>query len=389
MAPINCTPEDDAWDITHTFIKTDRITGHTVDISNLEMVHVATAPTDPVDSGFKRAVSDGDLARSIRAWAHTFITKQVAVDSGLLAASGEAEADWIKPAARFQNFQATSAAATAKGVEESKEHDSKLDRVLEAMAAQQAQSDKNLTQIREAQTQAQQAQTQMMQLMAMMYSGQERQRVQNEWVVRSVEAISSSSGCAIEAPPASQDLVELPPALVRMTQATPQGTAIVGSKSNETAAAAPAVAAPAVTADADPGGGASPARRKRSGKSAATGTPAVSAKAVGPPARAAKQLPNGSGMPPVAEAMDGSEEGYELFFEQNRDEDDEASGQTSAHGTATVMKSLYENLFGNAKPTKAQIMGGSASERTPSEVESDARRLEEQLLDSTPPAQDF
>ena len=133
----------------------------------------------------------------------------------------------------------------------------------------------------------------MMQLMAMMYSGQERQRVQNEWVVRSVEAISSSSGCAIEAPPASQDLVELPPALVRMTQATPQGTAIVGSKSSDTAAAAPAVAAPAVTADADPSGGASPARRKRSGKSAATGTPAVSAKAVGPPARAAKQLPNG------------------------------------------------------------------------------------------------
>ena len=389
VAPINCTPEDDAWDITHTFIKTDRLTGHTVDISNLEMVHVATAPTDPVDSGFKRAVSDGDLARSIRTWAHTFITKQVAVGSGLLAASGEAEADWIKPAARFQNFQATSAAATAKGVEESKEHDSKLDRVLEAMAAQQAQTDKNLTQIHEAQTQAQQAQTQMMQLMAMMYSGQERQRVQNEWVVRSVEAISSSSGCAIEAPPASQDLVELPPALVRMTQATPQGTAIVGSKSSDTAAAAPAVAAPAATADADPSGGASPARRKHRGKSAPTGTPAVSAKAVGPPARAAKQLPKDTGMPPVAEAMDGSEEGYELFFEQNRDEDDEATGQTSAHGTATVMKSLYENLFGNAKPTKAQIMDGSASEHAPSEVESDARRLEEQLLDSTPPPQDF
>ena len=389
VAPINCTPEDDAWDITHTFIKTDRITGHTVDISNLEMVHVATAPTDPVDSGFKRAVSDGDLARSIRAWAHTFITKQAAVDSGLLAASGEAEADWVKPAARFQNFQATSAAAAAKGVEESKENDSKFDRVMAAMAAQNAQSDKNLTQIREAQTQSQQAQTQMMQMMAMMYAGQERQRVTNEWVVRSVEAISTSSGCAIEAPPASQDLVELPPALVRMTQTAAQGTAIVGPKSNETAAAAPAAAAPAVTADADPGGGASPARRKRSGKSAATGTPAVSAKAVSPPARTAKQLPNNSGMPPVAEAMDGSEDGYELFFEQARDEDDEASGQTSAHGTATVMKSLYENLFGNANPTKAQIMGGGASERTPSEVESDARRLEEQLLDSTPPAQDF
>ena len=94
-------------------------------------------------------------------------------------------------------------------------------------------------------------------------------------------------------------------------------------------------------------------------------------------------------MPPVAEAMDGSEDGYELFFEQARDEDDEVSGQTSAHGTATVMKSLYENLFGNAKPTKAQTTGGGASERTPSEVESDARRLEEQLLASTPSTQDF
>ena len=53
------------------------------------------------------------------------------------------------------------------------------------------------------------------------------------------------------------------------------------------------------------------------------------------------------------------------------------------------MKSLYENLFGNAKPTKAQMTGGGARERTPSEVESDAQRLEEQLLDSTPSTQDF
>ena len=64
-------------------------------------------------------------------------------------------------------------------------------------------------------------------------------------------------------------------------------------------------------------------------------------------------------------------------------------GQTSTHGTATVMKSLHENLFGNAKPTKAQMTGGGARERTPSEVESDAQRLEEQLLASTPSTQDF
>ena len=63
--------------------------------------------------------------------------------------------------------------------------------------------------------------------------------------------------------------------------------------------------------------------------------------------------------------------------------------QTSEHGTATVMKSLYENLFGNAKPAKAQMTEGGARERSPSEVESDAQRFEEQLLASTPSTQDF
>ena len=176
-----------------------------------------------------------------------------------------------------------------------------------------------------------------------------------------------------------------------MAQTEAQGTAIVDPKSNEMAAAAPAVAAPVVTTDTDSGGSASPARRKRGGKGVPTGTPAASAKAAAsPPARAAKQLPSNSGMPPVPEAMDGREDAEELFFEQfTRVVDAEVDGQPSPHGTATVMKSLYENLFGNAKPTKAQMTGGGASERTPSEVESDARRLEEQLLDSTPPAQDF
>ena len=390
VAPLNCTPEDDAWDITHTFITTDRITGHTVDISNLEMVHVATPPTDPIDSGFKRAMADADLARGIRAWAKTYIAKQVAVDSGLLAASGEAEAEWVKPAARFQNFQATAAAATAKGVEESKDNDSKLDRVIAAMAEQNARSDVNLTQIREAQTQAQQAQTQLMQMMAMMFAGQEQQRVTNEWVVRSVEAISTSSGCAIEAPPASQDLVKMPPALVRMTQTEAQGTAIVDPKSSETAAAAPVEAGTAVTTGMDPGGGSSPARRKRTGRGAQAGPPAASAKAVSPPARTAKQLSHNTGMTPAPEMMDGRDDDYVLFNEQViRVENDGVSDQANEHGTATVMKSLYENLFGNADPAKAQMKGGGARERSPSEAESDAQRIEEQLLDSTPSTQDF
>ena len=35
VAPINCSPEDDAWDITYTFVKTNRITGLKADISDL------------------------------------------------------------------------------------------------------------------------------------------------------------------------------------------------------------------------------------------------------------------------------------------------------------------------------------------------------------------
>ena len=75
-------------------------------------------------------MADGDLARSFRTWARTFITKAMAVASGLLVSSGEKEADWVKPAARFANFQATSAAAGAKGVEESKGDESKFDQLI-------------------------------------------------------------------------------------------------------------------------------------------------------------------------------------------------------------------------------------------------------------------
>ena len=111
MAPINCAPEDGARDVTHTFLKANREPGFKADISNLEPVHVAMASTDPVDAGLKRAVADGDLARSFRTWAHSFVTKAMAIASSLLTAPNEAEADWVKPAARFANFQATSAAA--------------------------------------------------------------------------------------------------------------------------------------------------------------------------------------------------------------------------------------------------------------------------------------
>ena len=40
VSPINCAPEDGAWDITHTLLKTGRATGHKADITNLEPVYV-------------------------------------------------------------------------------------------------------------------------------------------------------------------------------------------------------------------------------------------------------------------------------------------------------------------------------------------------------------
>ena len=171
VASINCSPEDDAWDITYTFLKADRLTGLRADISNLEPVHVATTSTDPIDSGFKRAVTDGDLGRSFRTWAHTFIPKALAIESGLLAASEEAESDWVKPAARFANFQATSAAATAKGTEESKGEESKFEQLMAVIATQSTQNEQGLNQMREAQAQTQQAQSQIMQLMGIIFAG--------------------------------------------------------------------------------------------------------------------------------------------------------------------------------------------------------------------------
>ena len=307
-----------------------------------------------------------------------------------LEALKELKVDKGRAVNRFQNFQATSAAAAAKGAEESKEDGSKFERLMAAMAEQNAQQEKNLTQIREAHTQSQQAQTQLMQMMAMMYAGQEQQPLTNAWVAQSVEAISTSSGCAIEAPPASHEIAELPPALVRMAQSAAQGATPIDPKATELAAAAPA-ASPAVPKATDSGGGASPPHMpKRCGRGGAAGTYAAAIKAASnSPARATKQPPGNVGLPPSPEAMDGREDAEELPFEQcSLDVDAEVGGQLSPHGTAKVLKSLCGNLFGNANPTKAQMMGGGARERTPLEVESDAQRFEEQLLASTPSTQD-
>ena len=162
---------------------------------------MAKASTDPVDAGFKRAVAEGDLARSFRTWAHTFVTKAAAVASGVLTASGETEAEWAKPAARFANFQATSAATAKPGVEESKESDSKFDQLLAAMATQAAQTEKGMAQMREQQAESQQAQSKLMQMLGIIFVGQEQQRLTNEWVAGSITTISASSGVAVEAAP--------------------------------------------------------------------------------------------------------------------------------------------------------------------------------------------
>ena len=147
---------------------------------------MAKTSTDPVGAGFKRAVADGDLGRSFRTWAHTFIPKAMAVESGLLASSGEAESDWVKPAGRFANFQATSAAAAAKGTEESKGEETKFEQLLAAMATQAAQTEQGLFQMREAQAQKQQSQSHLMQIMGMVFAGQEQQRLTNGWVTESI-----------------------------------------------------------------------------------------------------------------------------------------------------------------------------------------------------------
>ena len=156
--------------------------------------------------------------------AYLFIPKAMAGESGLLAASGEAESDWVKPAARFANFQATSAAATASGTEESKGEETKFEQLLAVMATQAAQNEQDLAQMRETQAQTQQSQSQLVQMMGMIFAGQGQQRLTNGWVAKSTSAISASSGCAIEAAPAPQEIVALPPALVRMvTQTAPGG----------------------------------------------------------------------------------------------------------------------------------------------------------------------
>ena len=87
------------------------------------------------------------------------------IEPGLPAASGEAESDWVEPAARFQNFQATSAEVVAKGTEETKGEETQFSQLVALMVTRNAQNEQGMAQMREAREQTQQAQAQFMQLM--------------------------------------------------------------------------------------------------------------------------------------------------------------------------------------------------------------------------------
>ena len=287
----------------------------------------------------------------------------------------------------------------AKGTEESKGEDSKLEQLMAAMTTQNAQHEQGLAQMREAQALTQQTQTQIMQMMGMMYAGQEQQRVTNLWVAKSMETISASSGCAIEAAPAPQEIVALPPALVRMAQSAPGGAEslvdpMVTESVMATAAAAADAAAP--MAAASEGGGALPLSlaSKRNAKSrgagAASATAAAIKSAANTPIRKSTKLPPGHGAGPTPEDMDGLDSDEKLYFKQHFDEEEVGEdAQPHPYGTADVLKCLYANLYGNEKPTKAQMMAGGERERTSSEIEADAQRVEEKLLTATPSPQDF
>ena len=70
-------------------------------------------------------------------------------------------------------------------------------------------------------------------------------------------------------------------------------------------------------------------------------------------------------------------------------EDAGKNGQPNLHKTATLMECLYAHLVANKPPAKAPLTAEGTRERTSSEIEEDARRVEERLLASTPSPQDF
>ena len=211
-----------------------------------------------------------------------------------------------------------------------------------------------------------------------------------------MEAISASSGCAIEAAPAPQEIVALPPALVRMAQSAPGGAPLADPMATASVTATAATAAEAPAAATSGGGGASPLSlaSKRHIKSRSAGAASATAAAIKsasstPPCKTTK-LPPGHGAAPAPEETDGLDDDDELYFERYVDDEEYGEdGRPHPHGTAEVLKCLYANLCGNVKPMKAQMMAEGERERTSSEIEADAQRVEEKLLAATPSPQDF
>ena len=185
-----------------------------------------------------------------------------------------------------------------------------------------------------------QTQTHIMQVLAMVYAGQEQQRVTNVRVAKSVEAISASTGCALEAAPASQEIVALPPALVRMAQSAPGGTPLVGSMATEPGMVTPAAASAAPAVATSEGGGASPLplankRGRGRGAGAASATAAaIKSAASTPPRERTRKLPPGHGGGPTPEEMDGLDDDDEPYFEPYAgDVENGQDGQPNLHGS--------------------------------------------------------
>ena len=237
-----------------------------------------------------------------------------------------------------------------------------------------------------------------MQVMGMIFAGQEQQRVTNGWVAKSTEAISASSGCAIEASPAPQEIVALPPALVRMATQPPPGGGTTRRSNGDWDGQGPRTQLLQRHLQllwAGGGVGASPLSlaTKRNIKPRSTGAASSTASAIlsaaGTPPRKRTGLPPGHGAASAPEEMDGLGDDDGDFGQYNDVEEYGEDGKPHPYGTAEVLKCLYADLYGNVKPTTTQMMVEGERERSPSEIEADAKRVEEKLLTATLSPQDF
>ena len=180
-----------------------------------------------------------------------------------------------------------------------------------------------------------------------------------------------------------------------MTQSAPGGAPIVDPMATESAAATPAAAVAAPETATNVGGGGSPLsqaskRGRGRGAGVAATTAATIKTAASTPTRKTVKLPPHNGGGPTPEEMGGLDDDDELYFEPLVDDKEAGKdGQPNLHGTAEVLKCLYPNFVTNKTPAKASMTAKGARERTSSEIEEDAQRVEERLLASTPPPQDF